>query len=438
MLRWTMYVTVGVFLLSLLNSGTSAAPSPQTDIATVSFTAVTCPAALPLDQVSDATCTESRPDVIIDYDKTLIEVEHITVTTDQNGKAEITVPDPANGARFDIALPGNLLYYAERPGPQPGYGVYLADCGDTGDAAGFYYTGLGIAFDELAAGDDIDCRLSFVPPVASTVALFFGTCQDPGEFMQTLTPMTLPYGEFAGAEVAAPAEASLTTLGASLDELLAEDHLLAVYDEDDLQVSLACGNIGGLLNDDGSIAIALAPQNGSLYSGIATLTPDGDRVVQINAYLAPDLDGSDRDVAGITGSLTADGGSPAGIYAGTCDGSASSDAAAVLDPVTAPGGAEVGADFPGPVETSVTTIDLSLDELVASDYAIAVFDEDAPDIALACGEIGGIRGDDRTMVIGLPALGDSLYSGVAVITTTDAGTSDIAIYVAPDLDGSNG
>lgn len=72
---------------------------------------------------------------------------------------------------------------------------------------------------------------------------------------------------------------------------------------------------------------------------------------------------------------------------------------------------------------------------MASDYAIAVFDEDAPDVSLACGEIGGIREDDRTMIIGLWALNDSLYSGIATLTQGERSTN-VTVYLALDLAGS--
>ena len=434
-----------LIVLSLLAIGTvlighpvnAAALTQEGTMANVSFLALTCPAGLALEDAGPDTCTEPRDDIIVDYDKTLIEVEHITVTTDENGRASIDVPDPANSARFDIAQEDNQLYYPQSPGPQPGYGVYLADCGATGDDAGFSYTGLGIAFDELAAGDAIDCQLFFIPPAAaSPVQLLSGSCNAIDEVVADLTPLTVPYGTSSGASVPAPVEVSLNTIGISLDEVLASDHAVVVYNEErDGKPILSCGYIGGVAGENESLAFGLPAQDGSRYSGIGVITPTDAGNVDIAVYMAPDLDGSDRDVSGVTGSQRADESSPAGVYAESCDDAGPADLVAELTPVSAADGEPVGAETRGGVEQSVATTDLTLDELAARDHVIAVFDEDAQDTALVCGPIGGILGEEGVMVVSLPALSDSLYSGVAVLTTTSEGTVDIAVYLAPDLDG---
>ena len=50
--------------------------------------------------------------------------------------------------------------------------------------------------------------------------------------------------------------------------------------------------------------------------------------------------------------------------------------------------------------------------------AVVVFDQDDPTVALACGEIGGNVDEDGSVIIGLPAFGESLYSGIALLTAS--------------------
>lgn len=311
--------------------------------------------------------------------------------------------------------------------------------------AGFFYSGPGVAFDDLAAGDDISCQLFFISPAAtSSTQLLSGTCDALGEVVANLNPVTKPYGDIAGAVVSAPVEASHSGFGLTLDELIATNHTIVVYNEDrNGQPILSCGDFGGTIDADGALTFALPAQGNSRYSGIGVITTSDYGGANNLVYMAPDLDGSDREVAGVSGAQQAEQGSLAGVDAGSCDGATLDDLTAELSPVTATDGDLVSADTPGLMEQSLSTIDLSLDDLVASDYVVAVFDEDAPDTALVCGPIGGILGpvahtfdDSLTMAVGLPALRDSLYSGVAVLTTADDRSTEIAIYVAPDLDGS--
>ena len=75
-------------------------------------------------------------------------------------------------------------------------------------------------------------------------------------------------------------------VGFSFDDMLAESHAIAVHESDtDIQTSLACGEIGGVVVDD-RLVIALHPVNESGYIGIAILTKDSDGNVDVEIYLA--------------------------------------------------------------------------------------------------------------------------------------------------------
>lgn len=118
---------------------------------------------------------------------------------------------------------------------------------------------------------------------------------------------------------------------------------------------------------------------------------------------------------------------PSHIHQGTC---------ATLDPnpqyplsdVTA-----VSADAPaGAVEASNSTVDVTLDELLASPHAINVH-ESAENIQtyIACGDIAGPV-VDGLLLIPLRQQNDSGYFGIAALAGNDAGGTNVSVYIAPE------
>ena len=119
---------------------------------------------------------------------------------------------------------------------------------------------------------------------------------------------------------------------------------------------------------------------------------------------------------------------PAHIHPGTC---------AELDPTPAyplNDVALVAPDAPaGSVEVSHTTIDATLDELVAGPFAINVH-ESAENVAnyIACGDVAGPV-VDGLLLIPLHEQNDSGYSGIAALGVNDAGGTDVSVYLASGL-----
>jgi hypothetical protein len=115
---------------------------------------------------------------------------------------------------------------------------------------------------------------------------------------------------------------------------------------------------------------------------------------------------------------------PAHIHLGTC---------AELDPNPAFPLMDVAQIEDGTVETSTTTVDVSLDDLLATPYAINAH-ESAENIStyVACGDIAGPVVDGQ-LVIELHQQSDSGLAGVAVLTSNDAGGTDVTVYVVEGL-----
>lgn len=128
------------------------------------------------------------------------------------------------------------------------------------------------------------------------------------------------------------------------------------------------------------------------------------------------------------------GGSEAAVFSGTCDTEQYAGPVADLANLISPEGDRTGADNASAVETSFSTVDLSLDALTGDDHAIVIFNEDNQDVALACGAIGGFVAKDGSLAIGLRAQGDSRFSGIAYLSPSGDGT-DVSIFLAEDLAG---
>ena len=128
--------------------------------------------------------------------------------------------------------------------------------------------------------------------------------------------------------------------------------------------------------------------------------------------------------AGLTAQEMVEVSHPSHVHQGTC---------ADLDPSPDYPLANVGPVSPdaesGSVEVGVTSLDVSLDDLVAEPFAVNLH-ESAENVEnyIACGDITGAV-VDGTLVIGLNEVNDSGYSGVAVLSATNSGGTDVTIYL---------
>lgn len=119
-----------------------------------------------------------------------------------------------------------------------------------------------------------------------------GDCDEPGGVIQGLTALTVPGGQTSGNSDAVLAEAAFSTIPLSLDEMLATDHSLKVHlSAAQIDVYLACGDIGGALDADGALIVGLKEQDGSGYTGIAYLVPGANGQTNISVMIAKVLPG---------------------------------------------------------------------------------------------------------------------------------------------------
>lgn len=118
-------------------------------------------------------------------------------------------------------------------------------------------------------------------------ALHAGACDDLGDVVGDLTGLDAPEGDAAGAEDAIAVETSFTRLDLALDNILAADHAIGVFAADG-ETLVACGAVGGVVADDGSLTVGLRETDGSGVAGVAFLAPDGDETT-VTVFLAEGL-----------------------------------------------------------------------------------------------------------------------------------------------------
>lgn len=125
---------------------------------------------------------------------------------------------------------------------------------------------------------------------------------------------------------------------------------------------------------------------------------------------------------------------PVTLHRGACDdlGEAVEDAGAAALPANVPL-ERVGQDAATLAETSFATLPITLDDLLAEPYALAVAaSDDAPDEVVACGEVGGIVDENGAVTLGLREQAGSGLAGIAYLFPAEESPSTLAsIFVAP-------
>ena len=122
-----------------------------------------------------------------------------------------------------------------------------------------------------------------------------GNCDELGDVVVALTDLTgVTGGDRVGqARRAITAETSYTSVPLTLDAILGADHAINVHlSADEIGSYIACGELGGRLNADGSLVVGLSELNNSSYAGIAYLNPSADGVsTDVSVFVAPVVGG---------------------------------------------------------------------------------------------------------------------------------------------------
>jgi hypothetical protein len=109
----------------------------------------------------------------------------------------------------------------------------------------------------------------------------------------TLAFQTGGGSKFVGAEDGSIVEGSEdSAIDVGLDTLLAEPHLIAVFESEGSDTIIACESIGGFVSadDDEDLAVGLRQQNDSGFAVVALLDDDDDdNELDVDVYIARDV-----------------------------------------------------------------------------------------------------------------------------------------------------
>jgi hypothetical protein len=114
-----------------------------------------------------------------------------------------------------------------------------------------------------------------------------GSCAEPGEAVAPLTPVSRSEGEAVGQGAAIEAERSYTIVPYAIDILIGGQNSVSVYlSNDQPEITIACGEIGGVPSEGGSIVVKLSQRNDSGFDGIAFLAPGDPGTSGVSVFLA--------------------------------------------------------------------------------------------------------------------------------------------------------
>lgn len=133
--------------------------------------------------------------------------------------------------------------------------------------------------------------IDFTQPVAQRpVEVRSGTCDAPGEMLAALTPLETPEGEAQGQPGAIEAERAYSSIPLSMESLLAGLTTITVLlnDAEDA-VAIACGELGGVVSEGGTLVVKLSEQNDSGFTGIAFLVPEDTGTAGASIFVAGEL-----------------------------------------------------------------------------------------------------------------------------------------------------
>jgi hypothetical protein len=149
--------------------------------------------------------------------------------------------------------------------------------------------------DAAVATPGTPVAVDFTRPVAERPAqIQAGECGSDAEPLAVLTPLEKPEGEAEGQPNAIEAERSYTSIPLTLEALLTgQTNVTVLFDSADDAVVIACGEIGGVPSEGGSLVVKLSEQNGSGYSGIAFLSPEDTASTGASIFLAGQLNVSE-------------------------------------------------------------------------------------------------------------------------------------------------
>jgi hypothetical protein len=163
--------------------------------------------------------------------------------------------------------------------------------------------GAGVMAQDATPTGGTDAMAQDATPVAGMQSrpmhIHAGSCPDVGEVVAPLNDLAVAAGMMNQADASMddmargiPVEYSFTTVELPLDAIMAEDHAINVHESaENIGNYIACGDLAGTVDANGSLAVGLRELNGSGYAGVALLSPNANDAnsTDVWVFLAQDL-----------------------------------------------------------------------------------------------------------------------------------------------------
>jgi plastocyanin len=147
--------------------------------------------------------------------------------------------------------------------------------------------------------------------------LHAGTCEAPGDVIFPLSDVSSDFlvdgesaaGTMMGPDTAVAVQVSVTTVEASLVDIVEGGHTVVVHESaENIANYIACGDVGGMMLGDANLPIGLGPLNDSGYSGAVWFEDNGDGTTTATVFLVSGngdamgsaMSGMDHDMGGST------------------------------------------------------------------------------------------------------------------------------------------
>ena len=133
-----------------------------------------------------------------------------------------------------------------------------------------FFTILSLAVAAAAAATPVLAQTAAVDRPAEVRG---GTCDSLGDVVVPLAHLVITMGDPQGQLGATPVEQSGTVVQFTVADFLAANHSVVVQESPEAARVVACGEVGGALNPDGTLAVGMRGMNDSGLSGVAYFTP---------------------------------------------------------------------------------------------------------------------------------------------------------------------
>jgi hypothetical protein len=122
---------------------------------------------------------------------------------------------------------------------------------------------------------------------AFPASLYAGSCADleAATSAEPLTDLVIVDGDHRGSLNAVVAASSYSVVPVPMADILAGGYAIGVMNEE--QTLIACGELGGPLDQQGTFSVGLVPEERASAAGVAYVAPVGDSEVAISVFIVP-------------------------------------------------------------------------------------------------------------------------------------------------------